>query len=157
MLFRILDDYIAVSEDGDIVTRPRYLTNGRWYNGKMLKPKKDKDGYLRVYYKVNGKGINKLVHRLIAIAFIDNPLNKPQVNHKNGIKDDNRIENLEWVTNQENKTHSAINGLEYTPKIPNELVKEIKYKYSTGKYTQRDLAKEYNTTHSNIWWVLNKR
>lgn len=59
----------------------------------------------------NGKHKSFLAHRLVALAFIPNPENKEQVNHINGVKKDNKVTNLEWVTNQENMTHSWDTGL----------------------------------------------
>ena len=69
------------------------------------------NGYLKYELKLNGIKQVFLIHRLVAIAFIPNPENKPCVNHKNGIKDDNRVENLEWSTFKENNNHAVRNGL----------------------------------------------
>lgn len=85
------------------------------YNGKQKKRKfkenivngyKDHYGYHVCTLSKSGEVTYLKIHRLIAIAFIPNPGNKPHINHKNGIKHDNRIENLEWCTNHENALHS---------------------------------------------------
>lgn len=89
------------------------LKTNNWKNHgleKVMKPARDKKGYLRTVIKRNGKLGTVKLHRLVAETFIPNPENKPQVNHKNGIKDDNRVENLEWCTNSENHKHSFAIG-----------------------------------------------
>ena len=92
-----------------------------WWNGyeksnyrKIIKISfLDHKGYIQTPLTKNKKQINKKNHRLVAIAFIPNPENKPQVNHINGNKLNNNVENLEWVTDKENKKHAKEAGLLY--------------------------------------------
>lgn len=72
---------------------------------KEIKPEETKKGYLRVALFKDGKRKWFKVHRLVAQAFIENPDNKSQVNHKDGNKKNNSVTNLEWVTDEENKEH----------------------------------------------------
>lgn len=81
-------------------------------SGLLLKAAVGKVGYPVVCL---GKGLYRYVHRLVAQAFIENPTNRRCVNHKNGCKHDNRIENLEWCTHQENLRHAFSIGLIRNP------------------------------------------
>ena len=73
---------------------------------KVLTLREHHKGYLHVHLRVDGEDIMPKVHRLVAMAFLENPDNLPQVNHINGDKKDNRVENLEWCTNGQNQKHS---------------------------------------------------
>jgi hypothetical protein len=81
------------------------------YRQRILKLKISDSGYPKVSLSKNSKGKDFYTHRLVAIAFLQNLENKPEVNHKNGIKTDNRVVNLEWNTKSENVRHSYENGL----------------------------------------------
>ena len=79
--------------------------------GRILTPVLDERGYERVCLFKKDRNRRHKVHRLVAITFIPNPDNKEQVNHKDGNKRNNSVDNLEWVTNEENMHHSRANGL----------------------------------------------
>jgi hypothetical protein len=80
------------------------------HRGRLLTLTKTNKGYIRVTLQNGDKRNGHLIHRLIATAFIPNPENKPEVNHMNLIKDDNRVENLEWNTGEENIKHYMDNA-----------------------------------------------
>lgn len=155
------------SSDGEIKTY-------NWKNLKreaIMKPAMDNSGYLRTMLKRDSDGkIGTIkVHRIIAQTFIPNPENKPEVNHKNSIRNDNRVINLEWVTHSENVKHSFYNGIQNNKgqnnpcaSLTDEQVLEIRSKYTFGKKTKcgktkAQLAKEYNTTFNVIKQLVQGR
>ncbi len=114
------DEIYSVSNFGRIFSHERNVSQinsfggitKRIYGGYLLKPKNIKStGYQSVCLTKNKKESTILLHRLVAMAFIPNPESKPEVNHKNGIKTDNQVENLEWNTKKENVRHAYENGL----------------------------------------------
>lgn len=122
-----------VSSLGNVRSLDRYKENNRGrylQKGRILRKSYDKDGYSMVGLYKNGKSCSKKVHRLVAQTFIPNPKNKPTVNHKNGIRDDDRVSNLEWATMSENQLH-AFRVLKRKPVVPNK--KQIE-KCSKSKY-----------------------
>jgi hypothetical protein len=119
---------------------------------------KDKDGYIVIGLTNNRNTKTHKVHRLVAEAFISNPKNKPQINHKNGIKSDNRVENLEWCTASENKTHAYRMGItkkqtgseSSQAKLNEDQVKEIKTLLNNNILTHREIGIKYNVGRTTI-------
>lgn len=130
--------------------------------GKILKPYKTKKGYLSCDLRINGKRKIVQVHRFVAKAFIPNPENKPQVNHINCIKTDNRVENLEWCTNGENQLHAFKNGLQkgnfshHNSKLTPEQVLYIKENCVVGskKYGVQTLAKKFGVCPTTVKQII---
>lgn len=115
------------------------------------------NGYLVCSLSKNTKRKSILLHRIIAMTFIPNPNNLPEVNHKDGNKNNNHVDNLEWCARQENIDHSwdkkltnCIGEKHHNSKLNNQKVKEIRDKYSLGNYSYSKLAKEYETGLFNI-------
>jgi hypothetical protein len=126
-------------------------------NGRFLVKTITFRGYVRYTLCKNGKQKAIVAHRLVAEAFIPNPENKPQVNHINGNKLDNRVENLEWNTAKENMRHAIAAGLidntkerskvsKLTEKKALEIVELIK----KGELSSEQISKMYNVSRHTI-------
>ena len=121
------EGFYQVSDCGNVrsLERDVYRQNGTVHHlkEKILVPNLDRYGYPYVYLYKNGKGKFMLVHRLVALAFIPNHENKPQINHKDEVKINNVVENLEWCTASYNnhygtRTARAVQNHKY-PKLGN--------------------------------------
>ena len=123
--------------------------------GKILSPKR--------YPRINLNGDYFLIHQVVARTFIPNPNNYQQVNHIDGNKLNNRVDNLEWVSNQQNRDHAVKNRLiAYGEKIGMskltlEQVKEIQTLANSGEYTQKQIANKFNICQQTVSKIkLNK-
>ena len=108
-------------------------------DGRIMTQSKVTHGYRAVHLSKDGKTRSILVHRLVAKAFIPNPSDKAQVNHKYGIKSNNRVLNLEWSTPRENLEHARNTGLIPNPPGPRAATTMIKLRVSKG-WSQKKLA-----------------
>lgn len=146
-------DYEYVINENMDVFRKKYVSrDGKFIKSKKLSQSLGKNGYYYVNLKKNGKTKLEYVHRLMGKAYIPNPEGKPQINHKNGIKTDNRIENLEWVTEKENAVHAVVNGLsdigEESKKSKLTLEEAIQIKNSSGSDTET--AEVYGVSRAQV-------
>jgi hypothetical protein len=147
---------------------PSYLISnmGNVKNIKELKTLKvyNRKGYTRIdlYDRRIKKPLKRSVHRLVAEAFIPNPLNKPQVNHIDGDKKNNRVENLEWCTASENIKHAFKEGLSlkgedrHNSKMTEEKVILLREMYDSGEFLLKELAEEFNISISVAWRIAKR-
>jgi hypothetical protein len=135
------------------------LVSKRVFAERLISSSIDRYGYVKRVLCKDGKMYYFTEHRLVANAFITNDFNKPTVNHINGIKTDNRVENLEWCTNKENTQHSIKIGLQnkkgtnhHKCKLTEEQVREIR---EIGfSQTRMALAKKYGVSRTNILGII---
>lgn len=124
---------------------------------------KDRDGYCRcTVYKLDGTYTSIPVHRLVAMAFLPNPENKSQVNHKDGNRANNCIENLEWVTPKENVRHSYLYGNRKACKqiTKNTLLTDFQINEIDNLrkyYTVNQIAKLFNVEYQSLKNVIHKK
>lgn len=104
------EGYYQISNFGNVKSLDRF-DGVNYRKGQMIKPILKYNGYLQVGLRKHNKRKYFSVHRLVAIHFIENPANKKQVNHIDCNKQNNNVNNLEWVTSKENQAHAKMNGL----------------------------------------------
>ena len=159
----------------DIVWKPILITNGKYSvsNTGLIKNndtnrlrklivRKDK-GYYRVPVVISGGPKDLSVHREVTKAFIPNPCNKPCINHIDGVKTNNVVSNLEWVTIKENTIHAYRIGLMNIKrcrqrKLSNEQIEQIVKEYvrNSREFGTTALGIKYNVSPVTIWEVLKK-
>ena len=143
-----------VSNTGRVRSLDRYVkSKGESYwlrKGKMLSPAKDKNGYLKVNLSCNGKNNIIRVHRLVTEAFLPNPDNLPEVNHKDEDKTNNNVENLEWCNRKDN--------INYGTRTERQKKTNIQNGFWTG-LSKEEYMKKYNQDRKEYrkkWYQENK-
>lgn len=146
------ENYYEVSDLGNVRSIDRTIVHSNNnifnYKSKILKSAINKYGYLQVGLSINSKTKSYCIHKLVAIAFIPNVNNKPTVNHKDGNKLNNYIDNLEWATKSEQAIHSLKNNLR---KMPNSWIGKFGSKHGASKIViQYDLNNNYIAEYGSI-------
>lgn len=157
---RVIRHY-KVSNFGQIKSLDRviqYKQKEYFKKGTILKQQTRKDGYKQVMIYINKKAKRQYVHRLVASAFIPNLKNKPEVNHKNGIKSDNKFSNLEWVTDSEQRYHAEANGLcrKQPRKLNKDQVQQLRNLWAEG-YSVGKLMKIFPLKSKALRDIVSRR
>ncbi len=146
-------DY-SISTNGVIYSKARIIKRKKGSylaKGRTLKTKKTPTGYIAINLFKDKKSFTRYIHRLVAETFIPNPEGKREVNHKDGIKNNNKAENLEWVTKSENMQHCFLTGLQESllTRLSFEDVTKIK-KMRKLKIKLRVIARKFNISISSV-------
>ena len=147
-----------ISNTGKVLSIPRKGTKHR--EPKLRSLSLTHDGYVKVRLLYNGKDQTRRVHRLVAEAFIPNPLNKETVNHIDGNKENNCVENLEWADRNEQMVHAYNNGLKKpvhtNRKFTDEQAEEIRKEYvrRSKEHGTVALAKKYGVNNTTIGMIV---
>jgi len=162
------EGFYQVSNLGRVKSLPRkgWMERNKCWRlrkNRIFKLSADKSGYVRVLLRLNCKPKSFSVHRLVLISFVGE--SNLQVNHKNGIKDDNRLENLEYCTQSENTKHAYESGLALArrgeksslSKLTGKDILSIRSLYKTGKYKQCELADMHNIKQPNVSDIINMK
>jgi len=152
-------DFIQGSTWGRVRTLDRVVSNGKGMyilKGRILKQSDNGTGYLYVSFRVNGKHVHRYVHRLVIQTFIPNPKHFPEVNHIDCDPTNNCIDNLEWVSHQENVAYRDKLGHTAKHNSPNKPVIAVNLKtLEVSRFeSQREAGYELEIAQSNINSVL---
>ena len=151
-----------VSNLGRVKSVDRIVNNDKKkykLKGILLSKCISKKGYYIVSLCKNSKSKTFLVHRLVSNAFIKNNLNKPCVNHIDGVKTNNKVSNLEWCTYKENTQHALKNKLmniNHMYVINKKSYKDVYILYKKEVLSQREIAERYNVNQSTICRIIKK-
>ena len=155
-----------VSNMGNVRTVGRFINaprgRERWIQERNLSTHITTRGYVQTMFKIGTKNIHQLIHRVVASAFIQNPHELPQVNHIDGDKTNNHVENLEWCTSQDNCTHARREKLYEQArgergggaKLTNEEVLFIRTRLASGE-THTAIANDYSISRTVITRIAN--
>lgn len=150
----------AVTKSGKVWGYPKYNWSGRFMRFFIMN-----NGYLVASLYKNHIQKKILVHRLVALTYIPNPKNLPEVNHKNSNRLDNNVKNLEWVTSKQNKEHAKALGhyknvgkhIHHSPTRLNEnQVKKIRKLFAGGNFTQREIAQKFNISRYGVSSIVRR-
>lgn len=150
-----------ISSLGRVRSLDRLDRRGVFHKGIIRKIVPNNLGYSTIFLRIGDIRKLKKIHRLVAEAFIPNPENKPEVNHKDGVKANNHVDNLEWVTKSENELHAYRTGAksygERHPlsKLSDEDVINIRLLYTRGDITQSQIADYYRVNQSFVSGLVN--